>query len=851
MACVLMGAMGRLRVASSLLLVSAAVGCGAEDVSPPAGASLPSAPVEILVDDGGVSHVYASDDRDAFFGAGYAQARDRLFQMDMARRRAHGRWAEVLGPDAVSDDELARAFAWARLGREVSAVTARDNPEEWGILTAWVGGVNTRIDEVLSGRAPLPYGFGPDELGFLPERWDDADPLVVAKMTGFGNDLSLEFEIFSTLAERFAPDAMASVELPRPARDVFSIPPEDNPAKTTMPESGALPPRRRGAFIGPPAPDAQRAAARALSALKRLDGLKVMGSNNWAMDGRFTQDGRPLLAGDPHLGLGFPGTFYAVHINSKDAGGAFDVAGFSFPGAPGVSLGHTAEVAWTATTAFGDVMDIWDVPVASDEASIELAGIAVPIVKRHETIQVAGSDPATFTFFDVPGVGVLLPDDVAPVPVASPGGALLLRWTGFATDEPSQLLGIDRATSLDEFERAVDLQTGLNFNLVAASSEGIALRLGIDLPVRDVAGGVRPWLVLDGADPKTQWTGAMLDRSLLPRGRAEKRGWLQTANNDPYGFTANGRLDDDPWYFGAFFDPGWRAGRAADVLALLASRGSVTGDDMKALQTDVHDNLADDLLPLLTEAWQHAATDPELAALAGRADLARLMTLLTEEWDGEMRRDAPGALVFHALSHFCVVEVLEDDLTVLFQPAFDLEAVFLLKVADLVLRGEYPNSAALLQQGRDAALLGALDRTAALLVERFGSVDPSGYRFADMKISSFRDGLGKGLDFGEAPTDGGEATVNVSPSSFFDGDEVAQRWVSRFGPIIRMVTTFAGDGTPVLAYDFPLGNVADPASPHFGDMTTSWIEGTYRTMPFARAEVEAALESKTVLPAAR
>ena len=202
MACVLMGAMGRLRVASSLLLVSAAVGCGAEDVSPPAGASLPSAPVEILVDDGGVSHVYASDDRDAFFGAGYAQARDRLFQMDMARRRAHGRWAEVLGPDAVSDDELARAFAWARLGREVSAVTARDNPEEWGILTAWVGGVNTRIDEVLSGRAPLPYGFGPGELDYMPERWEDTDPAVIGKMVSFGNSNVLEYELLATVVSR-------------------------------------------------------------------------------------------------------------------------------------------------------------------------------------------------------------------------------------------------------------------------------------------------------------------------------------------------------------------------------------------------------------------------------------------------------------------------------------------------------------------------------------------------------------------------------------------------------------------------------------------------------------------------
>jgi penicillin amidase len=834
--------------AAALSIAITAAGCGDDDVAVPlAGDELPRADVEILVDSDGIPHVYGKDDRDAFFGAGYAMARDRLFQMDMARRRAHGRWAEVLGAERVADDELARLFDWRGLGRALADSTARDNAEEWQLVTAWVAGVNARIDEVLAGGAPLPYGFRETELDYLPERWQESDPLVVAKMTGFGNDMSLEHEIFLTIATRLKPEAFSALSIFRPAREVFTIPPEDRPAPMAL---------RAAPVVGPRAvavePYARAAApvakgARALEALQRLAALRVMGSNNWAVDGRHTATGKSLLAGDPHLGMDFPGVFYALHINSKDAGGSFDVAGFAFPGTPGVSLGHTDKVAWAATTAFADVMDVFDVPLSADGIAVDLAGVPMPVVRRKEEIVVRGGAVETFEFSDVPGVGVLLPADIAPLPVASAGRELLLRWTGFDVTRPARLIGLDRATTIDEFDAAVDLQTGMNFNLVAADADGITFRMGLEVPIRDVAGGIEPWMVLDGADAAAAWTGQTLPRELLPRGRAAERGWIATANNDPYGFTANGRLDDDPWYFGALFDPGWRAGRAAERLAELAARGAMTTDDMEALQNDVHDNLADDLLPILSDAWAQVGSDPALARFQERADLATLVQLLTVEWDREMSRASAGALVFHAFSHLCAAEALEDDLTLLFYPAFDLEAVFLLKIASMALRDAYPGAAAIVQQGPRAAVLGALDRTATLLIDRFGSVDPASYRFEDMKVTSLRDGLGTGLEFGETPSDGGEATVNVSPGTFFEGEEIAARWVSRYGPIFRMVQGFSEDGTPELRYNFPLGNVAEPDSPHFNDQTESWRDGEYRTMAFRRGDVEARLESTIVL----
>jgi penicillin amidase len=450
---------------------------------------------------------------------------------------------------------------------------------------------------------------------------------------------------------------------------------------------------------------------------------------------------------------------------------------------------------------------------------------------------------------ELPGLGVLLPSDIAPIPVASPGRELLLRWTGFDPGVGKGLLALNRARSRDDFEAAVDQMPGMGFNFVAADAEGIAYRVGLRVPDRGDAASTRAfWQVVDGTDAGSLWTGAVLPPERLPRSRGGERGWIATANNDPFGFTQNGRVDDDPWYYGAFYAPGWRASRLEAELARLAERGDVTREDFQALQTDRHENLADELLPLLAASHGRVATDEALATFRDRPDLDRLVGLLTDEWDGEMRRDSPGGLVFHAWSHLFAGEILEDDFGLLYGAALDLQPVYMLKVALLAARRASAGPDAIVEQGLDVALLAALDATASFLTERFGGVEPERYTFGDMKVSTFLGSYGPGLDMGSVPTDGGETTVNVSPSTFREGADVAPAWRSHWGPLERTVTTFAEDGTPESFISFPLGNVADPSSPHFRDGQGDWLEGRARKLLFRRAEIEEALESRRTLP---
>jgi acyl-homoserine lactone acylase PvdQ len=223
-----------------------------------------------------------------------------------------------------------------------------------------------------------------------------------------------------------------------------------------------------------------------------------------------------------------------------------------------------------------------------------------------------------------------------------------------------------------------------------------------------------------------------------------------------------------------------------------------------------------------------------------------------------MKRDSAGALAFHAFAHLVTTAVIEDDLQpILYEIVLQSAPMYMLKIGSLALRGEYSNGDAVMQEGRSLVVMNALAQTAAFLTERFGTVDPSAYRYSDMRVSAMEYAYGRPMqpDVGngtvEVPTDGGESTVNVAQSHFRDDGSIADRWRSQWGPIERQVMSFDDDGLPVSHANFALGNVADPSSPHFKGALDDWVEGRYRKMLFARDEIDEAAFERHSLPPAR
>ncbi len=832
------------------ILSSAAIGCDPTTVQTPL-----LADTEVLIDKMGVPHIYAASDRDAMFASGYVMAKLRLFQLEMVRRQAHGTQSEVVGEKGLRVDLLARTMSFAQWGKRSRELLKQDYPDEAQLIEAFVRGVNHYISQVQRGEMPLPPEMASTGLDFQPTLWSDDDPYVIGKMLSFGMSSSLDSEILASVMKALAPKFPADFPFCMPTRNAFTMP-------NAVVQGGMLAPVAAQGPAVPPISKELRAQAEArLAKAERLS--PDLGSNNWAVAAKTTASGTPIVAGDPHQPYGSPIRFFVQHINSADKGGSLDVVGFGFAGTPGVQLGHNRSVAWTATTNFADVMDMWEVPAPSGN-KITIGGSDRMAQLRNERIRVRaeggkvpttdeGSDVREYQITDVPGLGVLLPDELLPVPRAllTPQ-QILFAWTGLAaTHEAAMYLGLDRSRTLNDWEGAARrLEVGA-VNLVAADQKNIRYRVYAQVPDRGNSHtmGVQPWKLMNGTDPRTLWTGKYLSEDKLPSAKDPDRGYLATANNEPFGFTSDGRVDNDPYYYGYFYDPGDRAARIETELKRLVARGKITPSDLVELQWDARSTLADDLIPALGQAVAELGTDPQLAQFKNRPELLGLFSLLSS-WDRQMRRGSSEAVIFFALTHFAAQRALSDDLGPLLPKLFDFEPAYAIKPLRLALRNA-KGTETLIGTDRNLVLMGGLADAADWLKQRFGSVLPpvmKPYQWQDVHAATFDHALGGKWSAGLFPVDGSVGTVNVSASSMIDSaGKIKGSWTARQGSLFRMIVTFDGSGTPQAQVNFPRGNSGDPQSPYYSNTHDNWLSGKQERLLFGRGEIESNLAEKIFL----
>lgn len=275
-----------------------------------------AAPVRIVRDARYIPHIYAGNEHDLIFAQGYAEASDRLFQMDLLRRFVYGRLAEVLGPAVLSADENARI---ANVREIVEQQWAHLDAHDRGIVQAFAQGVNAAMQQ-----QPLPVEF--HILLYKPEPWKPQDSLAVGMAT--------VLDLIDPWDDVIRRDAVAR-ERKRAITDLYSV---TDPAYDAPIAGTAIKPV-------PPLPNVSSGNAKAAVVLPRHGERAPIGSNEWAIGAAHSQTGRALLANDPHLRLGIPGVWYLVDLHQR----AFHVAGGALVGTPGVILGHNENIAWGAT----------------------------------------------------------------------------------------------------------------------------------------------------------------------------------------------------------------------------------------------------------------------------------------------------------------------------------------------------------------------------------------------------------------------------------------------------------------------------------------------------------------------
>lgn len=548
--------------------------------------------VSIERDQRGIPTIRAANDADLFFGFGYATAQDRLFQLDFFRRKARGRIAEILGPEAVESDRLYRTLDLSRIADNEWTTLPADTQK---LLQAYSDGINALINDT---RDNVPIEF--DLLDYPPARWQPTDSLAI--IGDFRWYLTGRFPVIviPELVKRALGDGALYREFLLGEADEESI---LQPGEYRR-RQGDKEARRQGEDSG--------------------GGDGYGGSNNWVLAGTRTVTGRPLVASDPHI------PFQAVSIwhEVKLVGETFHVAGVALVGMPAVMIGRNERVAWGITNNICSQRDLYQEKTDPGHPGCFLHDGRWEVAKqREEMIEVRGQ-PAVRHIVRSSRNGPIV-DEFLPAP-ARETGPVSLRWLGF---EPCgwlpALIGMNRARNCADLRESARPWSVPTFNAVFADVDGhIGFQTVGRIPLRRAPErGYRP-----GWDPQHQWTG-FIPFDELPRLVDPPRGYAVTANNRvapaDYAYSVSGC---------------WAGGyRARRIREEIEARAKWSKEDCQRVQMDVVSGRAKAGVPAL------------IAALAGDRDprVQGMLTLL-KTWDHRIAIDSVAAAVFNVFfAHWC------------------------------------------------------------------------------------------------------------------------------------------------------------------------------------------------------
>jgi len=489
----------------------------------------------------GVPHIQAGSVEDAVRIQGFLHARDRFFQMELMRRAARGRLAELLGSAALPTDIKMRRWMLAEAAERQSAAL---DGESRRLLEAYAGGVNAALDRYGA------RGLAPEMLllGGSVAPWRAADTVGI----GLLMELSLTWA--------------AGEELER-AAILAALGREKAVALWGWSESQAE------AWL-PAAPPAAPPRGDDSSAMPRFSGI---GSNNWAVAGWRSLSGAPLLANDPHVGIANPSTWYEVHLETPTVA----LAGASIAGAPGVLIGHNEHLAWGLTMTMQDDQDLFALSLDESGRRERIGDAFRDLDVRDEVIPVRGAREGTPVRLKASAHG--------PVVREEGGTVYALAWTALRGSSPLPcFLKLDRATSVGEGAAAFATCEAPGMNLVLADRAGHIRWQVVGRPPRRGCGFGR--VPTDGSNPACGWSGfaPFEDNPFL---EDPPTGAVASANHDPF---AEGDFPGPP--FAAEFAPPWRIRTIKRALAG-RERWDVAG--FVALQADVANPQADALLERL------------------------------------------------------------------------------------------------------------------------------------------------------------------------------------------------------------------------------------------------------------
>ncbi len=528
---------------------------------------------KIWRDKHGVCHVEGKNRAEVFELMGYAHGKDRGMQIILMRILGQGRASELLdsSDEVLEIDKFFRRMNWTG---SISSQIEKFSPETKEIIDAYCKGVNRAFVEKIPWECRL--------LGFKPEPWRIEDSILISRMIGYLTLAQSQGEIQRLFIE-FVQAGMDEARLNELFPGILGGLDIDLIKKIKLAER----------LVSP-------------VSLWNIAAPLMMASNNWAVSGKKTASGKPILSNDPHLEVNrLPNVWYEMVLKANDR----YAMGGTMPGAPALLVGRNQNLAWSATYTFMDGTDSW-IEKCKDGKYLRGPDKWIKFTQREEIIKRKKKDPVKVVFFENDH-GVLEGDPYKEDCYISTAWAP--AFSGAVT-----LDSIVKMFDANTVEKGMELlgRVETSWNFILADKDGnIGYQMSGLMPKRRE--GISGFVPLPGWEEKNDWHGFESPQD-LPRCYNPECGFFVTTNQN---LNEYGKVNPINVGMGSY--------RSDRISKLLSENNEITREYMYKLHYDVYSTQAElfmkILCPLLPDTPQAE---------------------ILKNWNFEYSADSKGAFLF-------------------------------------------------------------------------------------------------------------------------------------------------------------------------------------------------------------
>lgn len=754
--------------------------------------------VEVLYDNYGIPHIYASNEEDLMYAFGYVHAQDRLFQMEILRRLADGRLSALFGEKALDSDKFFRTLSFREQARwTIDSMYKDGNAPLVKAAKAYVKGINHFIS---NGKTPIEFTIaGIPKTPFTLEDMEIITGYMGYTFVGAFKTESIASLIYSKLGKSYYKDVLS--QWPDSSH---MIPVNAGVSDSTLKVLGQL-----SAFVS--------------SLENDLPYPPFYGSNGWVISGKKTKSGKPLLSNDTHIEFAQPSVWYEAHLECPD----LNIYGSFLAGVPFPALGHNLHSGWGITMFENDDADLYREKLNPDNpGQVWYKDHWEDLNIRTETIKVKDA-PDVVLNVKRSRHGYLMNEVLKETRDIKEPIALWWVYHQFPSQHASVFYNLCRAKNAADAGRAVAPLTSPGLNFMWGDTEGnIAWWAAGRLPVRPAH--VDPQIILEGstgADDPIGW----LDFSQNPRILNPERGVIYTANNQP--------ADMGTGLVAGYYVPSDRAERIEELL--YSNKNDWTEEDSRTMINDVKATSYSRLLRSVLPAIDINELTP-----GAKQDYGMLM-----KWDGSHDLEDIEPTIYYRFLYHVYQNALHDELGKEASEKLQYTLSFRRNAAALLMNDAsrwWDVTGTTLKETRSQILARSLNEASNWLVTQMGE-DRKSWAWKQVHTLEHKHPLGiipfigKYFNVGPIPVPGGRETLNNLEFRI----DSSGKYPVRSGPALRRIIDF---GNPERAYSVnPTGQSGYFMSKHYQDQAAMFAEGGKRLELMNRKDIEKMVSGRLIL----